>query len=162
PAVPAPAPPSGDEARTLLEEWKAIGPAPREQADAVWTRFREALSKLRGRREPGSVPREPLLDPSRGLADERASPRGERGERGERFTLPPDAPQFRNTLPLEGIAARLKGVAETTAVPITDATPSFATPPPAALSPATPPAAATPPARTPPARTPPAATSNAA
>jgi hypothetical protein len=37
--------------KLLQEEWKAIGPVPREQADAVWKRFRAACDKFFDRRK---------------------------------------------------------------------------------------------------------------
>lgn len=40
--------------KTLQAEWKAVGPAPREQADAVWKRFRKAADVFFERRKEHS------------------------------------------------------------------------------------------------------------
>ncbi|HEX2644876.1 MAG TPA: DUF349 domain-containing protein [Thermoanaerobaculia bacterium] len=37
--------------KTLQEEWKSVGPAPRDQADAVWKRFRKGLNRFFDRRK---------------------------------------------------------------------------------------------------------------
>lgn len=37
--------------KALQEEWKGVGPAPRDQADAVWKRFRKALNRFFDRRK---------------------------------------------------------------------------------------------------------------
>jgi hypothetical protein len=43
--------------RTLQTEWKAIGPAPKEQADDIWNRFRAAGDKIFDRaRKPEAAP----------------------------------------------------------------------------------------------------------
>ncbi len=37
--------------KALQEEWKAVGPAPRDQADPIWKRFRKALNRFFDRRK---------------------------------------------------------------------------------------------------------------
>jgi hypothetical protein len=72
--------------KQLQAEWKTIGPAPKEQSDAVWNRFREACDKVydAGRtKEPEPLaPLVPAVDPK-------------------------DWPKFENKLPLAGIAEKL-------------------------------------------------------
>ena len=40
------------QAKDLMKEWKTLGPVPREQADAVWKRFRDACDQIFGKDEP--------------------------------------------------------------------------------------------------------------
>lgn len=42
---------AGDRIKALQVEWKAIGPAPREQQEALWTRFRAACDRFFERRQ---------------------------------------------------------------------------------------------------------------
>ena len=77
-------------AHALATRYPDVGPAPREQADAIWERFRTGLDRLREeRREPEvEVAEQPPVDPGRPQS------------------------RFENRLPLAGIAERL-GVAPT-------------------------------------------------
>jgi hypothetical protein len=43
--------PAADKIKAAQAEWKTVGPAPREQADAVWQRFRGACDKFFERRK---------------------------------------------------------------------------------------------------------------
>jgi hypothetical protein len=67
----------GSAIKKLMTEWKAIGPAPRDQADAVWERFRAACDRLRGEQaapQP-AAPAAPPVEPFRftQLADQLAA-----------------------------------------------------------------------------------------
>jgi hypothetical protein len=73
--------------RALQAEWKTVGPAPRDAADAVWNRFRSACDRFFERRRRPPEP-EPLPEASE------ASATGTSG--------------FVNRLPLEGILERMK------------------------------------------------------
>ncbi len=77
------------EVKKLQAEWKSIGPAPKEQSDAVWNRFRAACDRVY---DVGRAPEpEPLppLDPADPASD------------------PKNWPKFDNKLPLSGIAEKL-------------------------------------------------------
>jgi hypothetical protein len=81
------------EVKKLQAEWKTIGPAPKEQADPVWNRFRAACDVVFDRaRNP-----EPAPAPAATTA---AAP------------APESSSKFENKLPLSGIAEKLQQAAD--------------------------------------------------
>lgn len=74
------------EAKALQVEWKKSAPAPKEQAEAIWRRFRAACDRVFAPREPEPVPELPPTQPD-----------------GTPW------PKFENKLNLDGVLARLHG-----------------------------------------------------
>jgi hypothetical protein len=79
------------EAKKLQADWKRVGAAPRDKADEIWRRFRDACDKIFAAEEMEE-------------AEEEAAPAAPEGEVG--------IGGFVNRLPLEGIAAKLREPAE--------------------------------------------------
>jgi hypothetical protein len=78
------------EAKKLQAEWKATGPAPKEEADAIWSRFRAACDVVFERaRNPQLTPLEP-----------------------EAPAAPASTSKFENKLPLQGIVDQLQAAAD--------------------------------------------------
>lgn len=83
---------AGELIRKYMADWKKIGPAPREQADSVWERFRKACDSVR--------------DKARG---EEPEPEGAVVEQAQASG---PAPKFENKLPLADIAAEWDRLAD--------------------------------------------------
>ncbi|MSP60840.1 MAG: DUF349 domain-containing protein [Myxococcales bacterium] len=85
---------AAEQIRKYMGQWKALGPAPREQADAVWDRFRKACDRLR---ELGRGPAEPEVVPEAAASAAAASDKADKSGMG--------IGRFENKLPLGDIAA---------------------------------------------------------